>query len=888
MKMRIIAVLLLLVSSYGFGQKIELFADLEKNEIDTELNFLTSFKGNIYFYEQTNGKNKGIYKTDGTEAGTILLKNLYNFNYSTCTGIYAGTNKLIFSSIETRNGGDNKLYVSDGTSEGTILIHQNYTERYLNFVENNGFIYFTIGTNALWKTDGTSVGTVLVKNNISASNFYSFNNTLYFVGHSSTTGYELWKTDGTDVSTKMIVDFVPGAGNGILPTSKIVMHQNNLYYTSGYSIIKMDMINETSIYFLTLTGAFDQKKEAQDILLKDNDLYISADGNYDGNLYKYNLTTHNLTRLLIGSSGFLRGLVLLNGDVYCNNTTNVVKTNGTPDGTVFLAHYYNSNGYFFNFNITGKVFNSFLYYLRYKIVGGKYIYALWKTNGTEAGNTFVKEYSYFSTYNSYLNYKLEENQGKLFFFVNDGINGREVHKSDGTTAGTSIVKNLGTPNINGGIREHRIAEFDGKFIIQSGNTTYALDTTMKTTKFITDMELDLPLFKYDNKIYLGGGYRIDGDLTGVENFCPYCYSPMLFQNKIFLSKYEELYSYDGTTFNLVKDINPMGSSSPTTVGVINNKLILTAYHPDYGRELWVSDGTSTGTHLIKDLIPGTSGISISKKFVYNNLVIFEIYNEKYELWRTDGTAEGTFCISTNLANNFNNYYGFIVFDNKCYFTTNRKICVTDGTLEQTKFVNGTYSDVNNLPYFSISNDKLYFIGLSKNSGQVIYSIKNGIVTPASNPLNRPAGHIINAKTLFAYDERSIIYTYEDYYSVNHVALLDTRDNKTTLLKSNLNLSFASSYFTKINNLLFFKADDKIHGDEFWVARFPKCQNELSIVTNYNNSTTKLSANYKISATNSISGGNLTYRSGEVISLNPGFKVEKGGVFKTEIGKCESY
>jgi len=528
------------------------------------------------------------------------------------------------------------------------------------------------------------------------------------------------------------------------------------------------------------------------------------------------------------------------------------------------------------------------YYIRYKVVGGKYIYALWKTDGTETGNTFVKEYSYFKTYNNYLNDKLEESQGKLFFVINDGINGREVHKSDGTTAGTSIVKNLGIPNITEGTLEYSIAEFDGKFIIQSDNTTYALDTTAKTTTFLADIGNDLSPFKYNDKIYLEGRYRINADLTGVENFCQYCSSPMIFQNKIFINKDEELYSYDGTTFNLVKDINPMGGSSPGNVGVINNKLILTAYHPNYGRELWVSDGTFAGTHLIRDIIPGASGISISKKFVYNNLVLFEIYNGKYQLWRTDGTAEGTFCISTNLANNFDGYYSFIVFENKCYFTTNRKIYVTDGTLEQTKFVEGTYSDVDNLPQFSISNDKLYFLGLSQNSGQVIYNIKNGIVTPASNPLNRPAGHVINANALLPYDERSIIYTYEDYYSVNHVALLDTRDNKTTLLKSNLNLGFISSDFTKVNNLLFFKADDKIHGDEFWVARFPKCQNELNITSNYSNLITKLSANYKISATNNISGGNLTYRSGEVISLNPGFKVEKGGVFKTEIGKCESY
>lgn len=39
------------------------------------------------------------------------------------------------------------------------------------------------------------------------------------------------------------------------------------------------------------------------------------------------------------------------------------------------------------------------------------------------------------------------------------------------------------------------------------------------------------------------------------------------------------------------------------------------------------------------------------------------------------------------------------------------------------------------------------------------------------------------------------------------------------------------------------------------------------------------------ATNKISGGNVTYQTGDSITLNPGFKVDNGAVFKTQYGGC---
>ena len=62
-----------------------------------------------------------------------------------------------------------------------------------------------------------------------------------------------------------------------------------------------------------------------------------------------------------------------------------------------------------------------------------------------------------------------------------------------------------------------------------------------------------------------------------------------------------------------------------------------------GYELWATDGTAEGTRLVKDLLPG-AGSSYPGNLVDVGGVLYftanAVYN-KLELWRTDGTEPGT-------------------------------------------------------------------------------------------------------------------------------------------------------------------------------------------------------------------------------------------------------
>lgn len=116
---------------------------------------------------------------------------------------------------------------------------------------------------------------------------------------------------------------------------------------------------------------------------------------------------------------------------------------------------------------------------------------------------------------------------------------------------------------------------------------------------------------------------------------------------------EELWVTDGTKegTHMVKDINPGGGSNPSYLGRLNDKVLFSADNGEDGQELWVSDGTEEGTFMLADI--NTFGDSDPKAFMQMNetQAIFVAVDDEsaewnpdgpqYWLWVTDGTPEGT-------------------------------------------------------------------------------------------------------------------------------------------------------------------------------------------------------------------------------------------------------
>ena len=131
---------------------------------------------------------------------------------------------LYFSAIDATNG--DELWKTDGTEMGTVLVKDinPFADPFLSGSDiehltlSGGLLYFSADEpnagDELWRTNGTEAGTVLVKDiHPSFSNgpeeLTTFNGALYFSADDGTNGGELWMSDGTEAGTIMLKDINP-------------------------------------------------------------------------------------------------------------------------------------------------------------------------------------------------------------------------------------------------------------------------------------------------------------------------------------------------------------------------------------------------------------------------------------------------------------------------------------------------------------------------------------------------------------------------------------------------------------------------------------------------------------------------------------------------------
>lgn len=103
----------------------------------------------------------------------------------------------------------------------------------------------------------------------------------------------------------------------------------------------------------------------------------------------------------------------------------------------------------------------------------------------------------------------------------------------------------------------------------------------------------------------------------------------------------ELFKTDGTATGtkMVKDINPRGDSTPRHLTNFNGSLYFSAYTPETGQELWKSDGTAAGTTLVKDLVPGWNPSFVGTFVAFNDALYFEASDEiGHAIWKLDAAG----------------------------------------------------------------------------------------------------------------------------------------------------------------------------------------------------------------------------------------------------------
>jgi len=221
----------------------------------------------------------------------------------------------------------------------------------------------------------------------------------------------------------------------------------------------------------------------------------------------------------------------------------------------------------------------------------------------------------------------------VVFAATDGTTGYELWKSDGTSQGTALLKDIRSGSISS----------DPYMEPLSGNPLY--------------FSVTQPPYSYEQF------WRTDGSAAGTvvavslpSGSVSESYPAPHFQvgNTLYFSahtwgKGRELWktSATGGTPEIVADIAPGSSGSTPLAGTeLAGLYYFSAIQSTSGRELWRTDGTTGGTVLVKDIAAGTADSSPSKFTTAGGLLYF-IANDGIhgkELWRSDGTTAGTFLV----------------------------------------------------------------------------------------------------------------------------------------------------------------------------------------------------------------------------------------------------
>lgn len=222
---------------------------------------------------------------------------------------------------------------------------------------------------------------------------------------------------------------------------------------------------------------------------------------------------------------------------------------------------------------------------------------LWRTDGTAAGTSLVRDIRPGPAGSTPEHFT--HAYGDVFFTAQTAENGVELWRTDGTTAGTQMVIDLAVGPAPGAWSPGGLVVLNGKLLfvgrtVQQTYRLYETDGTATGTQPVVD----------DGVYYTKVVPLLQSMPDGVPGLLV---TTTLAQGQTGI----EPWVTDGTALGtqLLLDIVPGSQGSfPREFFGHAGKVYFTAYDPIHGRELWVTDGTTAGTQLVHDGVPGPTGL----------------------------------------------------------------------------------------------------------------------------------------------------------------------------------------------------------------------------------------------------------------------------------------
>ncbi len=652
--------------------------DINPGSAGSNPQWFTAVDGELFFGADDGIHGRELWKTTGTAATTVFVRDINpGAPSSDPNSLFNFNNTLLFAADDGTHG--QELWKSDGVGRSTVLVADmtpgTNSSGIIRFGETlNGVAILAVDNENAnggivdwepWVTDGTAAGTRMLRNiNTNLYNGISYpggflrvSNTVYFSADDGTHGIELWKTDGTSNGTVLVRDITPGS-DGSFATPLGVFDGDLLFTTEFTSTNFLWRSDGTSAGTVPLPTALPDHGSFPASLCDVNGrLYFSvtsdtfqlqqefwqSDGTEAGTTPIYTNLSGGAT--LIGAAGNVPVLYCTNKFYFTSGQSlsmpSVIGAN--PQGFVSM----NNRAFFAGFGPGGL--------------------ELWKTDGTLNGTVLVKDINPLTTqFGDPLPsqpFGLTPMNGVLYFFADDGSHGFELWRSDGTTAGTTLVKDIrsgSSDSLLPGSQDSRLADknmqpcalgnllfFCARAFITGpyGYELWRSDGTAAGTVQVRD------IFTGTNSIGLSND-SIPADLTAVGS--------VVYFSAEDGTTGRELWRSDGTTFGTarVRDINPgTNSSNPLLLTAVGNALYFTADDGTNGRALWRSD--ARGTFMVKDFANGLTFATISELTSFGDDLYFVVSTTLFiglnsthsaQVWRTDGSLSGTVPV-TSFPNN---------------------------------------------------------------------------------------------------------------------------------------------------------------------------------------------------------------------------------------------
>jgi ELWxxDGT repeat protein len=569
-------------------------------------NFLVNSLSQLIFSASDGATGQELWKSDGGANTSMITDINPGPNGSGPSRITLWNNIIFFTAYD---GAQTELWRSNGFPANTYVVKDltpqagvSSSPDFLTPAANALFCIATDGAHpgALFKTDGTSGGTALVKY-LGSGGVYApvaFGAGVFFLGNDGAHGGEPWYSDGTDAGTRMVKDIAGAENLGSQPSLATPLNGQVLYF--GYNV------GGTPGEFYALYRSDGSAAGPLPLETFNSAPSTASDADqlpaaFKGALYFAASTNSAANGLeLWRSDGSVAGTALF-ADLYPGTSSGDPRWL-TPSGQTL----------FFRANNSGN--------------GGE----LWKTNGTPETTTLVKDI-YPGSNGSYPEFLTADGAGGVYFAADDGTSGRELWHSDGTPSNTRMLVDIAPGS----------ASSDPENLTLAGANLF---------------------------------FTADDPTSG-----------------------RELWVTNGTPEGTrrVRDITP--GTSDTGFGsfaVLGNRVLFLAFTDLFGEELWSSDGTENGTAIVKDVYPGAASSDIQELTILNGALYFVATggDGKRTLWRSDGTTAGTRPVASGPSAPVNPE-ALRAIDGRLYFSAadqaasaGRELWVSDGTAGGTRML----------------------------------------------------------------------------------------------------------------------------------------------------------------------------------------------------------